>query len=383
MPNSRGHFGIQCCLLTLLLLSVATTNEVCATDEGKEKASEESVSIESETRRPYCGLYCLYAVMKLADRETDFQNLIKPEYVDSRKGSSLAELRKAAEDNGLYAKLVSNLTSGVLRTSPHPIILHVKSVADSKEYDHFELFLGTENGQAKIFDPPDPARLVPFHELAPRWDGTGLIVSSSPINLEGVFASARKQLIVYIVSGITLIALIHYCRRRWLTSLSSMSWRKSLGLATVQAGAFVLLSLTWGLIYHFSSSEGFLAHADATASIQQTYIGNFTPKIGKSKLKKLLRLGVSVVDARYPKDFMAGHLENAINVPVNADDMVRQKAMAGIDKAAPIVVYCQSAGCPFAEKVTKQLKAHGFSNISIFKGGWNEWKAEGNDREKG
>jgi len=84
--------------------------------------------------------------MKLAGQESNFQELVKPEYIGSRKGSSLAELRKAAEDNELYAVPVGKLTSQALRNCPHPVILHVKSDTTSREYDHYELFLGTKNG---------------------------------------------------------------------------------------------------------------------------------------------------------------------------------------------------------------------------------------------
>jgi len=82
------------------------------------------------------------------------------------------------------------------------------------------------------------------------------------------------------------------------------------------------------------------------------------------------------IDARLARDFKAGHLEGAISVPVNADDEERQKATVNIAKDARIVLYCQSAGCRFAEIVAIKLMDDGFSNISIFRVGWNEWVAK-------
>ncbi len=51
----------------------------------------------------YCGIYCLYASMKYFRVNIDPNELIKPEYIGSVHGSSLAELKKAAEKFGLYA----------------------------------------------------------------------------------------------------------------------------------------------------------------------------------------------------------------------------------------------------------------------------------------
>jgi len=158
-------------LLFACVLAMFAVSKSAVVDENKHKPAE-ATSVKPKARQPYCGLYCLYTVMKLAGKEIDFKELVKPEYLGSRKGSSLVEIKKAAKDNGLYAESTANLNSCVLMESPHPIILHVKSSLDSKDYDHFELFPGTEHGQAKLFGFPEPVRLIPFHELSPRWDGT-------------------------------------------------------------------------------------------------------------------------------------------------------------------------------------------------------------------
>ena len=44
-------------------------------------------------------------------------------------------------------------------------------------------------------------------------------------------------------------------------------------------------------------------------------------------------------------------------------------------------MYCQSAGCKYAEIVAIKLIDDGFSNISIFKGGWVEWAAKNGKKE--
>ncbi|MHC4397537.1 MAG: cysteine peptidase family C39 domain-containing protein, partial [Planctomycetota bacterium] len=342
-------------LLFVFVLALTAAGQSVASDGNTQKPAE-TKSVKPRARHPYCGLYCLYTVMKMAGQRPDFRELVKPEYLGSRKGSSLVELKKAAEDNGLYAESVAKLNSRVLKESPHPVILHTKSAADSKDYDHFELFLGTENGRAKIFNPPQPPEIVPFYELAPRWDGTGLIVSAEPIDLGTVFASARKRLLLYTLVGITVIVILHWARRRWPLATLVNSRSKLFGLSIVQAMGFGILALLLGMVYHFANDEGFLAHANATTSLQQAHLGNFIPKVSKKKVERLLGTDTVFIDARLARDFKAGHMEGAISVPVDANETERYKATAGIGKDAPIVIYCQSAGCKYAEKVTIKLK---------------------------
>lgn len=372
-----------CCLLLFVCVSFClSADKSVAADENKQNEEAGTVSVGLRPSHPHCGLYCIYTAMKLAGKEVDFKELVKPEYLGSRKGSSLAELKQAAKDNEMYAESVAKLNSRVLKESPHPIILHVKSSADSRDYDHFELFLGTENGQAKLFNPPEPLKIIPFHKLAPRWDGTGLIVSAEPIDPRPVFASARKRLLLYTVVGITVIVILHWARRYQPLATLVNSRSKLFGLSIVQGAVFAIAALLCGMIYHFANDEGLLANANATASIQQAHQGNFIPKVSEKKVHKLLDSDTVFIDARFARDFKARHLKGSINIPVNADDDERQKATVNIAKDARIVLYCQSAGCKFAEKVAIKLISDGFSNISIFRGGWQEWVAK-NGKKKG
>jgi len=366
-------------LLLFVLPQLVTADNTIAAKQQPQKTAN-SPAKRCSPSDSYCGIYCLYAVMKLSDIDVAPKELIKPEYIGSLKGSSLAELKKAAEDHELYAVPVGKLTTRELRLSPYPIILHVKSVADRKEYDHYELFLETKDGQARLYDPPQPVRLVPFYELAPRWDGTGLIVSAEPIDLGTLFAPAQRRFIIYAAVAVAVILSCRWGRRRWLPTVDTMSRHRLLGLSIAQGVGLAITALLCGMVYHFANDEGFLAHANATASIQQAHLGSFIPKISERQVRQLLNNTDTIfIDARLVRDFKAGHLKRAINIPVDANDQQRHKALANIDKDTRIVVYCQSADCRFAEKSATKLIADGFSNVSIFKGGWHELEAKSGD----
>ena len=95
-------------------------------------------------------------------------------------------------------------------------------------------------------------------------------------------------------------------------------------------------------------------------------------------MEKLLDTDTVFIDARLAADYQADHLKGAINIPVNASDEEYQKTTSHIDKDARIVIYCQSAGCRFAQTVALKMIDDGYSHISIFKGGWQQWSADNN-----
>jgi len=275
---------------------------------------------------------------------------------------------------------VGKLTNRELLQSSYPIILHVKSEIGPGQYDHYELFLGTENNQARLFDPPNPIKLVNFRELVPQWDGNGLIISAEPIDIRAFFASTRKRFMLYAAAAIVAILVMHRAKR-WLPGELLNTRTRLFGLSVTQAGGFALVALLCGIIYHFANDAGLLANANATASIQQAHAANFIPKVSEKKVHKLLDSDTVFIDARFARDYKAGHLDGAISVPVDANDVECQKATADIPKDARIVMYCQSASCTFAEKVAIKLITDGYSNISIFRGGWAEWVAKNGKKE--
>ena len=374
---THPHFPGKSCICRFLffLVSILAFNAGPSFAETiSQPTPAKPASVKRGSSRSYCGLYCLFAVMKATGQNVNFRELLKPDYIGSKKGSSLLELKKAAEDNGLYAEMVGKLTIRQLRQSPYTIILHTKSAAGNN-YDHYKLFLGTKDGHAKLFDPPEPIKLVPFHEIAPRWDGNGLVLSATPIDIGSLFAQSRKQFIMYAAVMTGIILMVHWGRRQWLQSGRVVSSHQLLGFSLAQGIGLVVISLVFGMIYHFANDAGFLANANATASIQQAHAGNFIPKISERKVQKLLDSDTVFIDARFARDYKAGHLKGALSIPVDGNDVERQEATADIPKDSRIVMYCQSSRCKYAEIVAIKLKDDGFSNISVFKGGWVEWIA--------
>ncbi len=82
-----------------------------------------------------------------------------------------------------------------------------------------------------------------------------------------------------------------------------------------------------------------------------------------------------IVDARSAPFYELGHIPGALNLA--RDDFAHdyqafsKKLEAGRDR--PIVVYCSGGACHDSKLVASALLSLGFSNVRVFKGGWEEW----------
>lgn len=88
--------------------------------------------------------------------------------------------------------------------------------------------------------------------------------------------------------------------------------------------------------------------------------------------KKMAQPDVQLVDVRTPEEFAEGHLENAINIDITADDF--DSKIAALDKEKPVMVYCKAGGR--SAKASSRLNELGFKNISDLEGGIINWNSE-------
>lgn len=356
------------CVLGLLLCYPM----LCMTSLGMTLAQEAQSPAENSDRS--AGIHSLYAGAKLLGLHIDIHDLLKPEYMGLQSGSSIEELRKAALDHGMHATAVDKLTALSLRESSYPMILRVKTNHESSTYNHWLLFLGNTQGMAKIYDPNSSAELIAFEKLVSRWDRTALIISTKPIDANLFLVPGGRRFGLYGVGVLGLLSVIYWIRQRWQLSSSLLSRGRRFKRSLVQAGGLFAAAGVLALAYHRLDGEGFFSHSQAIASIQEAHVADFMPKLEVEQVRRLLDTQAIFIDARYPRDYQAGHLPQAINIPVDADLPLYREALAGVSKDNPLIVYCQSLTCPYAKKVAAVLVGEGFTHISLFKGGWEEWK---------
>jgi rhodanese-related sulfurtransferase len=76
---------------------------------------------------------------------------------------------------------------------------------------------------------------------------------------------------------------------------------------------------------------------------------------------------VFVIDVRSPKDFAQGRIQGAKNI------MAAAFTNARIPKNSQIVVYCGEDTCPLSAAAADKLVTLGYTDVSLLKGGFNEW----------
>lgn len=81
---------------------------------------------------------------------------------------------------------------------------------------------------------------------------------------------------------------------------------------------------------------------------------------------------MAVLDVRPEEEYRAGHLPNAINIPVE-----QMEAMLGeLPKDREIVAYCRGPYCVLSHEAVQRLRKLGY-RVRRFDEGFPEWKAAG------
>ncbi len=337
-----------------------------------------SASAETETfeaSRPYCGVLSVYAAAAVEGIDVELAGLLKPEFVGCVRGSSMPEVAGAAARVGLWSRSYGNLTTGFLERSPYPVILHVRSSANAPDYDHYVVAVGAadDGSGVRVIDPNEPTRVWRNDEFAKRWDGVGILVARRPVNRlrsegwqwAGVLPWAPLLLVVLLFA--------RWWDREGLRD--SLSIRPPLRLF-VTTCALLAACTTASAAYHLVSPMGLWRKGGVAKEADRRHRGDFLHAASISEVRDAARSGAHgtfIIDARYAEDYAAGHVPGALSVPPNAGSDWFANHAPMIPKDAAVIVYCQSPGCPFSDRVAARLLDAGYGRVSIFRGGWEAW----------
>jgi len=323
---------------------------------------------------PYCGVYCVYAAVKLAGHTVSIESLLKPEYIGSSKGSTFAELANACKANGLHTMYLENLATEDLRRCAYPVILHLKSGETAGRYDHFGLFIKGLNNKALLFDPPTETRDIPWHELAAIWDGSGLVVSEEPIAISSILWPAVWKKGLWFSALFFVVAAARRFGKKSLFLREPWPFPLRVRTALVQCSTIIVVASCAGFVVNSGTKEGMLRQWRTVREIQEEHSISFVPKLKVKGVQEAIKRGAVLVDARWKSDYEAGHIGNALNIEPSGGAAEYEQAMQGWPTDHYVIVYCQSAGCPYSSAAAKHLQNLGYKNLALFVEGWEGWK---------
>lgn len=90
-----------------------------------------------------------------------------------------------------------------------------------------------------------------------------------------------------------------------------------------------------------------------------------------------------LVDARIPELYTEGHLPGAVSLPFAELEGFLNAFRARVKKGEQVIIYCSGYGCPDSFDLALLLLAEGYQDVSIFEGGYPQWRDAGRALEEG
>ena len=162
----------------------------------------------------------------------------------------------------------------------------------------------------------------------------------------------------------------------------------------------VLLKTSYIIL--FGSAIGLIYNAISPSGI--TLKGNWSPKVTADSLvvpygymeetdppdisldyamMKFQSKNTIFLDARYPEDFRAGHVQGAINLPYEEYEDHAPQVLPNLPKDEEIIAYCDGTECETSLLLARELIELGYQDVKVFFGGWQEWRDAGLSIETG
>ena len=119
-------------------------------------------------------------------------------------------------------------------------------------------------------------------------------------------------------------------------------------------------------------AERHLSDVDKLVTTYLTAKDNLDPVPASELIERVKQDLVTVLDVRPKEEFEAGHVQGAINIPINElEDHLKQ-----LNPSQEIVAYCRGPHCILAFDAVAQLREKGFQARRLEKG-YPEWRIAG------
>jgi rhodanese-related sulfurtransferase len=97
--------------------------------------------------------------------------------------------------------------------------------------------------------------------------------------------------------------------------------------------------------------------------------GGVSPLLAVAKMNEVDTI---VIDVREPDEYVKGHIENAISIPLGS--LLEYLPKLEANKKTPVLIACQTG--TRSSSAGKMLTKAGFENIQVITGGMDAWQTE-------
>lgn len=120
-------------------------------------------------------------------------------------------------------------------------------------------------------------------------------------------------------------------------------------------------------------------HGDPTANPDTSAAAPLAEgAISLEEMKRRFDSGTSIIiDARSPEEYAQGHIPGAINIPHDQIPKFFDVLNSQVPTDAEAALYCRGPACDFSDLLATEMKVIGYTNVSIFHGGWEQWTKAG------
>lgn len=349
------------------MFSVIAARQGVATEFEGEHIRQKSISganvsyWETTGSGPLCGVYAACNALEMIGYEASPADFVNVKYLGGPHGSTPSEVASIVEEAGAKANITKGLSYLDLRLLNCPLIANVRSTPTSNVFDHW-IVVVCDGGDVLIYDGvAEGTRIRPAEFLA-LWNGIGITVTPPSSNPLLVFWGIRAAALQLAVFGLLLVSPV-WPRIREFLQLSFSRQVVAIGAATIILS--LLGQFAFGNI--INHVQGVVVASAPFESPRFRY-GTLVDARRASESREYL-----LIDARYERDFLAGTVPSAVNIPVYASIWNMRQFLQDVDRRTPAVVFCQSKACTYDEVVARNLNLLGFEQVIVCDEGYREY----------
>ncbi len=307
------------------------------------------VNPDGESTDVYCGLYCVYQAGQMVGKPIPLDELIQPKRLTGQFGSSVQDLISTLDEFHIGNDYVPSASYHDHILLDIPAIVLVKSAPDALSGNHWVMILKSQLDTVKVYDPSVGVHWVPVAEFQTLLTGPTILLQRHEDTIT-LWHSVKALIFILFSVGVygvlRLVLMIH-------------------SQAVV---ALFLTTLLIVLVWQMTDPASFLYNRNVT---DQTVSINEVRDIPLISPQEILDYPdrYTLIDVRTQAQYQSHTIPGSLNLPVNSSYHRNRRRCADLPSDRPLVLYCQSVQCGWAEQMARSALFSRFHSIFVLDDG--------------